>query len=259
MNEIFVAVKEKEYIIAKLTALSDKYNSRQGAGYPQQRALLRNYCHETIVLFEECFETSLLGMKRCLEKVKGFQAKDDIEIGKATRGIFDMLAELRMIVDAMVPIKDLPSCRKLTEFSPEDIISKAKDLVKNDIIKAGVSTLLFGSKIGDIIHIEDIRGFYKDHKSQLEEEIRIKGEGVSPVEQFLMDKFNAEIGYCDIALHKAGIGIYEELKTLADIGRKHIEKYENEWAEKWAEYQTGLNGTQFNRWNCSHYSSVRKK
>lgn len=237
MNEIFVAVKEKEYIIAKLTALSDKYNSRQGASYPQQRALLRNYCHDTIVLFEECFETSLLGLKRCLEKVKGFQAKDDIEIGKATRGIFDMLAELRMIVEAMVPIKDLPSCKKLTEFSPEDIISKSKDLVKNDIVKAGVSALIFGFKIGDIIHIEDIRGFYRDHKTQLEEEITIKGEGVSPVEQFLMDKFNAEIGYCDIALHKAGIGIYEELKTLADIGRKHIEKYQNEWPEKRGLYQ----------------------
>ena len=44
-----------------------------------------------------------------------------------------------------------------------------------------------------------------------------------------MDKFNAEIGYCNIALFKAGIGAAEELKGLVEIGKKHIEKYEKEY------------------------------
>ena len=64
--------------------------------------------------------------------------------------------------------------------------------------------------------------------AQLMKEIQQKGGEMSPIEQFLMYKFNAEIGYCNIALLKAGIGISEELKGLADLGRKHIEKYENE-------------------------------
>ncbi len=49
------------------------------------------------------------------------------------------------------------------------------------------------------------------------------------MEQFLLDKFNAEIGYCNIALFKAGIGAVEELKGLAEIGKKHIEKFEKEY------------------------------
>jgi len=53
-------------------------------------------------------------------------------------------------------------------------------------------------------------------------EIQQKGGEMSPIEQFLMYKFNAEIGYCNIALLKAGIGISEELKGLAELGRKHI-------------------------------------
>lgn len=240
MNEIFVAVKDTDYIETQLSALCKKYNSRYGADYLQQRALFRSYCHDTIRVFEECFETSLLSMKRRLGIMKGYQTRDDVEIGRATYEIVDMLVDLKMVVGKMVPIKDLPSCKELIKLSPEVIASKAKDLVKNDIIKAGVSALIFGSKIGEIIHIDDIRRYYKAHITQLEEEIRIKDEGVSPVEQFLMDKFNAEIGYCDIALYKAGLGIVEELKTLADIGGKHIEKYENEWVEKWEDYQKGL-------------------
>lgn len=47
---------------------------------------------------------------------------------------------------------------------------------------------------------------------------------MSFIEQFLLDKFNAEIGYCNLALVKAGIGITEELRDMAEIGRKHIEK-----------------------------------
>lgn len=65
--------------------------------------------------------------------------------------------------------------------------------------------------------------------TQLNSEIRTKGKLISPIEQFLLDKFNAEIGYCNIALFKAGIGVARELKGLVDIGKKHIEKYENEY------------------------------
>lgn len=57
----------------------------------------------------------------------------------------------------MVPIKDLPSCRKLTEMSHTDIMSNAKDLMKSDVIKAGVSALILGSRISDVVRIEDVK------------------------------------------------------------------------------------------------------
>lgn len=69
---------------------------------------------------------------------------------------------------------------------------------------------------------------YNGRLSQLTEEIKIKNGESCPVELFLLDKFNAEIGYCIIALLKAEIGVTEELKGLVDISKTHIEKYENE-------------------------------
>ena len=229
MNEIFVAIKETDYIEGQIGALCEKYNNRCGADYVQQRALFRSYCHDTIKLFEDCFETSMLGMQRCVSKVKGYQAIDDLDIRKATFDIVDMLCGLKDIVRTMVPIKDLPSCKKLTELSAEDIVSKAKDLVKNDFVKAGVGAYLLGSKVNDVVRIEDVKGYYSERLAQLNNEIQTKGRAISPMEQFLLDKFNAEIGYCNIALLKAGIGAAEELKGLVEIGKKHIEKYENEY------------------------------
>lgn len=225
MNEIFVGVKEIGYIETQISKLCEKYNSRNGVDYIQQRALFRNYCHDTITVFEDCFETSMLGMQRCVNKVKAYQTKDDLDIRIATLDIVDMLCELKDIARTMVPIKDLPSCKELTEF----IVSKAKDLVKNDVVKAAVGVYLLGSKVNDVVTIGDVKGYYSERLAQLNSEIRTKGRSISPIEQFLLDKFNAEIGYCNIALFKAGIGAVEELKGLVEIGKKHIEKYENEY------------------------------
>lgn len=227
MNEIFIGIKDKAVIEAEIDALCDKYNNRQVPDYSQRRALFRTYCHDTIVVFESCFETSLLGMKKCINKVKAYQEKDIIETGNAALDIYNMLIELKSIVKSMVPIKDLPSCKRLTELSPEVLISKAKDLVKSDIIKTGASAVLLGVKIGDLVGIAEIRRYYDGRLAELTEEIKEKGGEVSPIECFLIDKFNAEIGYCDVASFKTGIGITEELIRLAEIGRKHIEKYEN--------------------------------
>lgn len=227
LNEIYVAVKEIDYVENQIDRLCEKYHNRSCNDYVQQRSLFRSYCNDTLKVFEDCFETSMLGMQRCKAKVKTYQAIDDLEIKSATFDIVTMLFELKDITKTMVPIKDLPSCKKLIELTGEDIASKAKDLIKNDIIKAGVGVCLLGLKVSDVITIHDVKGYYNDRLAQLNSEILQKGKTPSSIELFLLDKFNAEIGYCNLALYKAGIGVTEELKGLAEIGRKHIEKFDN--------------------------------
>lgn len=226
-NEIYVATKEIDYIEAKIDELCQKYKNRYGADYVQQRAIFRSCCHDTIKIFDDCFETTMLGMIRCKNKVRAYKSLDNIDMLYATADIVNMLSCLKAVVKTMVSIKDLPSCKKLIELSPEDIISKSKDLVKSDIVKATIGALLLGSKINDVVKIEDIRNFYSGRLVQLRSEIFAKNGQMSPIEQFLLDKFNAEIGYCNLAMLKSGMGITEELKDLADIGKKHIEKFAN--------------------------------
>ena len=64
--------------------LCQKYNSRNGVNYEQRRALFRNYCHDTVEVFSECFETTMLGITRCINKVEGFRKLDNIDISAAT-------------------------------------------------------------------------------------------------------------------------------------------------------------------------------
>ena len=226
LTEIYVAIKDLDYIESKIDELCQKYSNRCGLDFAQQRALFRSYCHDTIEVFDDCFETSMLGMIRCKKRVETYRIRDSLEFNKATLDIVDMLWNLKDILKSMIPIKDLPSCKRLTALSAEDIVAKAKDLVKSDIVKVSVGIMLLGSKAHDVVKIEDVKSYYIDRLNQLNTEILIKSKSVSPMEQFLLDKFNAEIGYCNLALAKAGLGITKELKYLVEISQKHIEKYE---------------------------------
>jgi len=81
-------------------------------------------------------------------------------------------------------------------------------------VKVGAGAILLGSKINDVIKIEDVKDYYHRNLEELQNEIKLKGALASFMEQFLLDKFNAEIGYCNLALVKAGIGITDELKDI---------------------------------------------
>lgn len=226
LKEIYVAKKDKDYVLAKIDSLCRKYHNRVGVNDEQRKALFRGYCHDTVEVFDECFETTMLGMKRCINKVEGFQKLDNIDIGAASLVILNILVDLKEVVMGMIPIKDLPSCKKLTELSLEDAISKAKDLVKNDIVKAGGSTLLLCKKTYDVVTILDVRSYYQNCLEKLQNEIQIKDSQISPIEQFLLDKFKAELGYCHLAMFKTGIGAAKEISDLVEIAKKDIEVYE---------------------------------
>ena len=226
LNGIFVGIKDKESIKTQIKALCVKYNDRQVPDYAQKRLLLKNFCVDTLALFNDCFETSLLGIRRCIMRVKENQTKDNVDIERAVIDIMEMLWQLIGIVNSMIPIKDMPSCKKLTELSPEDIVAKAKNLVESDIVKAAIGGALLGLKVNDVVRIEDVRKYYTDRLAQLNGEIEEKGEPASPIEQFLLDKFNAEIGYCNLAMYKTGLGITEEFVGLVDVGMRSIEKFE---------------------------------
>ena len=78
MNEIFVGVKEIGYIETQISKLCEKYNSRNGVDYIQQRALFRNYCHDTITVFVKSITAGMVltisSKELCLEIIVMIQS-----------------------------------------------------------------------------------------------------------------------------------------------------------------------------------------
>lgn len=228
LRGIFV-INDKKNAVAQIEHLCKKYNSKNAANNVQSVALFKAYCRETINILETCFATEMQGAARCKRFVEAFLLTDDINSTQiATMYIFDMLMQLRNIAQNATLIKDLPSCKKLTEMSTDDAIAAATDLIKSDIVKGIAKSLLLGTKFKDVIEISDVRKYYNDQIEELQKELREEQREISPIEQFLMDKFNAEIGYCDIASIKTGIGAAKEVVGLLDIARMNIKKFEQQ-------------------------------
>ena len=228
LRGIFV-INDKENAIAQIEHLCKKYSSKNAANNVQFVAQFKAYCRETIDMLETCFATEMQGAARCKRFIEAFLHTDDINIMQAaTIQIFGMLMQLRNIAQNAIRIKDMPSCKKLTELSTKDAIAAATDLTKSDIVKGIAKSWILGTKIKDAIEISDIRRYYNDQIEELQKELHEEQREISPIEQFLMDKFNAEIGYCDIASIKTGIGAAKEVVGLLDIARENINKFEQQ-------------------------------
>lgn len=226
---IFIIKSGADNLIKKIDELFSKYNNRSAVNDKQNLALYRSYCHDIISMLNTSFEPGMWGIERCKKFIEKCRWADDVNIINTTLHMINgMLLDLKYMVQNSIPIKDFPSCKKLTELSCEDAISLSKDLVKNGIIKSGIGIIMLGKAVTDGIEIVHIRQFYENMLNELQREMTEEQHTLIPIEQLLIEKCNAEIGYCDIAMIKTGLKAGKEIKGLMDAAHKNIEKFEKE-------------------------------
>lgn len=175
----------------KIDELCSKYNSRSAVNDRQSLALYRSYCYDILSMLNTSLEIGMWGIERCKRFIEKCRCSDDVNIVNTTlQMIFGMLMDLKYMAQNSIPIKDFPSCKKLTELSCEDAISISNDLVKNGIIKNSISAMLLGKSVSDGIEIIHVKNFYKNMLGELQREANEEQHIVVPIEQFLIDKCN---------------------------------------------------------------------
>lgn len=226
---IFIIKSGADNLIKKIDELFSKYYNRSAVNDKQNLALYRSYCQDVISMLNASFEAGMWGVERCKNFIEKYRWTDDVNLINATLYMINgMLLDLKYMAQNSIPIKDFPSCKKLTELSCEDAISLSKDLVKNGIIKSGIGIIMLGKAVADGIEIVHIRQFYENMLNELQREMTEEQHALIPIEQLLIEKCNAEIGYCDIAMIKTGLKAGKEIKGLMDAAHKNIEKFEKE-------------------------------
>ena len=76
------------------------------------------------------------------------------------------------------------------------------------------------------IQISDIESFYEERIKELETEIQLAGRPPIDMEKYLLNKFKAELGYCQKARIKTGLGVVKEIIGIIGNIDAAIEKYE---------------------------------
>ena len=230
---IFVTVKPKVEALAIIDGFTHKYDNKHSCNARQDVALFKAYCHDAAKAITECFASEMWGPQRCIRRLEYFRSNDDVAMLKPmSLEAVGMLLGLRNIIVGSTPIKDLPSCKRLTELSTGDAISAINDLGKNSIVKAVVCAGLLGKNISDRIEISDVEKYYLRQIEELKRELTEEHREMCNIEVFLMAKYQAELGYCHQARVKTGIGIVKEIVGIIRNADEAIRKYEGMVAPK---------------------------
>ena len=222
---VFLIRAKKEEVQQRIFQIGERYAHSYGISFRQGVAMLRTTCHDIISMMEDCFEMNMAAATR-YRTILGKIARKDSPTGGDVYAVYSILVDFKTMVDLSIPIKDLPSCKKLTELSEKDAIAAAKDLIKNDIVKAGIGLFLLGVKVGEMVEVSHVKNFYNEQLDILQSDIREVGRQANEIENCLIERFNAEIGYCNLAFVKIGIDSAKEVVGLLDKSKQDIQKYE---------------------------------
>lgn len=210
--------------------IATKYGNRKaliGGNSMQKNAMMKSYCNDLTEMIDKVFFGEMYGASRCKRRINELSKKpiDDMHLQSSISEILGIIIDLNNIIKDSTPINELPSCKPLTEMEVEDAISASKDLVENCVVKVVIGTLLTFVNAGKIVGVIEVRNYYKDLKKELEFELKEERREATEIEQFLMDKYEAEIGYCNLAGLKVGLSGFNEVVDLADNAKKAIDKF----------------------------------
>ena len=230
---IFITIRPKEEALAIIDGFTHKYENKHSFNARQDVALFKAYCYDAAKVITECFASEMWGPQRCIRRLEYLRSNDDVALLKPmSLEAGGMLLGLRNIIVGATPIKDLPSCKRLTELSTRDAISAINDLGKNSIVKTVVCAGLLGKNIADSIEISDVENFYMHQIEELRQELSDEKREMCDIEVFLMAKYKAELGYCHQARVKTGIDIVKEIVGIIGNADEAIRKYEETVAPK---------------------------
>lgn len=207
---IFLTKVGKETAQRQLSRIGNKYLGKYGLNYKQDVAMLKTVCRNLIAWIDECLMAEMAAATRYRRSLEACAAKDNPAEQDAL-WIYGILTDFNYLVATAIPLNELPSCRKFIEPSSEDIVSKFKSQMQDEIAETEIGAILFVHKAEDLAKISQIKDFYQQQLQILQSDIEQIGRPANSIESVLLQKFNSEIDYCNRAMLKTSTDAIKEL------------------------------------------------
>ena len=134
----------------------------------------------------------------------------------------------------VISLSEFPSCKHMLSLEKDLIKTAIKELCEeNPIVKQLINIGAIAKGIYDANTIIQVLWFYKDFVEEFEREKNEEHWHLCETEQWLLDKSNAECGYCYLALLKVGFTLSKDIHDFIDEAKAHAsilhfeEKYLN--------------------------------
>ena len=182
----------------------------------------------------------LYTVEKTKKKLKDGMTSDNVTIlmGTSTYA-YSILCDIDSRFAHVIPLSEFPSCKHMLSLEKDLIKTAIKELCEdNPVVKQLINIGAIAKGIYDANTIIQVLLFYKNFIVELEREQNDEHWTLCEIEQWLLDKANAECGYCYLALLKVGCTLSEEIHDFIDEAKANqsIQHFEEKYHDQTDQY-----------------------
>ena len=217
----------------------------------------RAFCEKVYKILSTRMVQGLYTIEKTKKKIKEGMTSDNATLLMATSSYaLGILCDIKDRFAHVIPLSEFPSCKHMLSLEKDLIKTAIKELCEgNPVVKQLVNIGAIAKGIYDADTIIQVMLFYKDFVVELEREQNDEHWTLCEMEQWLLDKANAECGYCYLALLKVGFTLSKDIHDFLDETKANqlIHHFEETYHNQNEQYsaQPMLNGDG----GCRNYSS----
>lgn len=178
----------------------------------------RAFCDKVYKILSTRLVQGLYAVEKTKKKIKEGMTSDNATLLMATSSYaLGILCDIKDRFAHVIPLSEFPSCKHMLSLEKDLIKTAIKELCEeNPIVKQLINIGVIAKGIYDANTIIQVLLFYKDFVVELEREKNDEHWHFCEMEQWLLDKSNAECGYCYLALLKVGCTLSTDIHDFLD-------------------------------------------
>lgn len=183
----------------------------------------RAFCDKVYKILSTRLVQGLYAVEKTKKKLRAEMTSDNaILLMDASSYALGVICEIKNRFAHVIPLSEFPSCKHMLSLEKDLVKTAIKELCEeNPIVKQLINIGAIAKGIYDANTIIQVLWFYKDFVVELEREKNEEHWHLCETEQWLLDKSNAECGYCYLALLKVGCTLSKDIHDFIDEAKAH--------------------------------------
>lgn len=183
----------------------------------------RAFCDKVYKILSTRIVQGLYAVEKTKKKIADGMTFDNTMLLFGTSSYaLGVLCDIKERLAHVIPLSEFPSCKHMLSLEKDLIKTAIKELCEdNPIVKQLINIGAIAKGIYDASTIIQVLLFYKNFVVELEREKNNEHWSFCDMEQWLLDKSNAECGYCYLALLKVGCTLSKDIHDFIDEAKAH--------------------------------------
>lgn len=200
----------------------------------------RAFCDKVYKILSTRMVQGVYAVEKTKKKIADGMTSDNTMLLFGTSSYaLGILCDIKERLVHVISLSEFPSCKHMLSLEKDLIKTAIKELCEdNPIVKQLINIGAIAKGIYDASTIIQVLLFYKNFVVELEREKNNEHWSFCDMEQWLLDKSNAECGYCYLALLKVGCTLSKDIHDFIDEAKAHnsIHHFEERWQKQNEQY-----------------------